>query len=269
MHCLNLFAAVALLQRRRERMLSVMSPYAFRNMIGVLCCFVSTSSPSAQTVLPDLPAVAIRVIDLTNAFRTRNGLLPVSIEPRLSRAAQDFADVLAAKDRLGHDIDGRAPTERVDAAGYRHCMAAENIAYLFDSVGFTTEQLAARLMHGWEQSAEHRRNMLLAPVMHIGVGVAQNAGNGHYYAVQLFGRPSSAAIRFEVANGADVDLRYEVDREAFDLAPHVTRTHTRCIDAALAILAPESGERPGIRVRDGAHYVIVRDPAGQLQLQMQ
>ena len=111
--------------------------------------------------------------------------------------------------------------------------------------------------------------MLLAPAMHIGTGVAHNAGSGHYYAVQLFGRPSSAAIRFEVANGADVDLRYEVDREAFDLAPHVTRTHTRCVDASLAILAPESGERSGIRVRDGARYVVIRDPAGQLQLQMQ
>ena len=250
-------------------MLKAMSPYGLRNMIGVLCCFVSTSPPSAQTVRPDLPAVAIRVIDLTNAFRTRNGLLPVSIEPRLSHAAQDFADVLAAKDRLGHEIDGRAPAERAGAAGYRHCMVAENIAYLFDSVGFTTEQLAARLVHGWEQSAEHRRNMLLAPLMHIGVGVAQNAESGRYYAVQLFGRPSSAAIRFEVANGADVDLRYEVDRETFDLAPRVTRTHTRCTDASLAILAPESGERSGIRARDGARYVIVRDPAGQLQLQMQ
>ena len=205
-------------------------------MIGALCCFVSTSPPSAQTVRPDLPAVAVRVIDLTNAFRTRNGLLPVSIEPRLSHAAQDFADILAAKDRIGHEIDGRAPAERAGAAGYRHCMVAENIAYLFDSVGFTTEQLAARLLQGWEQSAEHRRNMLLAPVMHIGVGIAQNADSGRYYAVQLFGRPSSAAIRFEVVNGADVDLRYELDRETFDLAPRVTRTHTRCIDASLAIL---------------------------------
>ena len=146
---------------------------------------------------------------------------------------------------LGHEIDGRAPAERAGAAGYRHCMVAENIAYLFDSVGFTTEQLAARLLQGWEQSAEHRRNMLLAPVMHIGVGVAQNADSGRYYAVQLFGRPSSAAIRFEVVNGADVDLRYELDRETFDLAPRVTRTHTRCIDASLAILAPESGDRLG------------------------
>ena len=266
---MNPFVAVALLRRLHERILRAVSPYALRNMIGALCCFVSTSPLSAPTVLPDLPTVAVQVIDLTNAFRTRNGLLPVSIEPRLSHAAQDFADVLAAKDRIGHDIDGRAPTERAGAAGYRHCMVAENIAYLFDSVGFTTEQLAARLMQGWEQSAEHRRNMLLAPVMHIGVGIAQNADNGRYYAVQLFGRPSSAAIRFEVVNSADVDLRYEVDRETFDLAPHVTRTHTRCIDASLAILAPESGDRPGIRVRDGARYVIVRDPAGQLQLQMQ
>lgn len=262
-------ALVVLLSRpARQRGRTEVTQHALGAAIA-LCCLLTAPASSAQTARPDLPAVAVRVVDLTNTFRTRNGLLPVSIEPRLSRAAQDFADVLAAKDRLGHDIDGRAPTERVDAAGYRHCMVAENIAYLFDSVGFTTEQLAARLMHGWEQSAEHRRNMLLAPVMHIGVGVAQNASNGHYYAVQLFGRSSSAAIRFEVANGADVDLRYEVDREAFNLAPHVTRTHTRCIDASLAILAPESGERPGIRVRDGARYIIVRDPAGQLQLQMQ
>ena len=172
---------------------------------------------------------------------------------------------MARSDQYGHDADARKPADRARAAGYAYCVIAENIAYRFSSSGFGTEQLAAQLIQGWDQSPRHRHNMLLPNVVDIGVGIARSGRTQRYYAVQLFGRPKSASTRFEIANRADAAIRYELDGESY-MPPQVTRTHQGCYAGALRVNWADGRSSAGFEPRDGVRYIVQRDHAGRLQL---
>jgi uncharacterized protein YkwD len=229
----------------------------------------AASAPGGSVRQADLAAVAGDVIQRTNAFRARNGLAPLTRDDTLAAAAQRFADYMAKTDRYGHEADGRPPAERVKEAGYSYCLVAENIAYQMSSAGFASDELAMRLVEGWEQSPGHRRNMLFEPAVHIGVGIAQAPRSRRYYAVQLFARPSGAATRFEIANRAGATVRYALDGERFTLAPRVTRTHRGCFEGTLQVQWPDGGSSSAIEPRDGARYVVARDGEGRWQIAAQ
>ena len=140
----------------------------------------------------DIPAVERAVIEGTNRFRHEEGLASVRPDSTLDRTAREFADYLARTDRFDHEADGRTPALRARAHGYDYCLVAENIAYQFDSRGFTTSALARGLVQGWKDSPGHRRNMLDKRVVDTGVAVARSAHSGRFYAVQMFGRRRAA-----------------------------------------------------------------------------
>jgi uncharacterized protein YkwD len=227
---------------------------------------IATAAPE-RAPQADRARVAELVARRTNVFRATSRLAPLTVNPTLADAAQRFAEYMASTEQYGHEADGRQPAERARAQGYEYCMIAENIAYQFSSLGFDTEELASRLVEGWEESPGHRRNLLLPQVVDIGVGIARSARTQRYYAVQMFGRPKSAAARFEIANRSDAPIRYELDAEAFTLPPRVTRTHQGCFSGMLKVVWPEGPSSPGFEPRDGARYTVQRDQAGQLRLQ--
>lgn len=218
---------------------------------------------------PDLTAAARQILEQTNAFRARNGLDQLVPDAKLASAAQRFADYMAQTDRYGHEADGRPPAERVSEAGYAYCLVAENIAFQMSTAGFGTDELAARLVEGWQQSPGHRRNMLLAEAMDIGVGIARGPRTQRYYAVQLFARPKSAAARFEVANRAGATVQYKVDGDSFVLAPRVTRTHQGCFEGTLEVQWPDGSTSAPQRPRNGVRYVVARDGEGRWRLDTQ
>ena len=225
-----------------------------------------TAGEPASVRRADPASVEARVIERTNAFRTSQGQTALATDDRLTAAARAFARYMARSDRYGHEADGRKPSERAQAHGYSYCVVAENIAYQYSSQGFSTDELTARLIEGWQQSPGHRKNMLLPAVTDIGVGVAQSESTQRFYAVQLFGRPKSASTRFSIANRADAAIGYELDGRAFSLAPRVTRTHEGCFDGVLQLKWPDGPASPGFAPRDGADYTVVRDQTGQLRL---
>jgi uncharacterized protein YkwD len=231
---------------------------------AVLATTVDAQAPRERQ--PDLSTVGPLVIEQTNAFRGKHGIEPVGTHARLAEAAQRYADFIAGTDRYSHDADGLGPAERAQAAGYEYCVVAENLAYVFSSTGFTTEALTLRLMDGWARSPEHRKNMLLAAATDVGVGVAQSQRTQRYYAVQLFGRPKSAATQFQVANHADTAITYDIDGEMFNLPVQVTRTHTRCTDGTLRLVAPDLVDKEALNPRNGKRYIARRDHAGQVRL---
>lgn len=191
-----------------------------------------------------------------NAFRAESGLAPLAPERALQEAARAFAAYMAESDRYGHEADGRTPAQRSEAAGYRWCAVAENIAYVMGSAGFTTDELARRLMDGWIASPGHRRNLLDGDMTQTGVAIAQSASSRRYYAVQLFGRPRDARVRFEVRNGGHQATGYTLGEQRFDLPPGMTRTHEQC--RAEPLRGPAGGA--AVAPRDGAHYRL--EPAG-------
>ncbi len=170
---------------------------------------------------------------------------------------------MAATDRYGHEADDRAPEKRALAAGYEYCVVAENLAYLVKSTGFTTDELTSHLMAGWFESEGHRKNLLLAAVTDIGIGIAQSERSRRYYAVQLFGRPKRAMVTVRVTNRTRAPLRYEIDGEDFSLPVRATRTHQRCTEGNLRMVGPNTGEVE-VPLRNGAQYLATRDSSGHV-----
>ena len=147
------------------------------------------AAPLAQAeARPDIARAQALVIDATNAFRRDEGRAAVTRNEKLEETARDFARYMARTGTFDHQADGLTPADRAQRHGYRWCRIAENIAYQFDSRGYSAEVLARELVAGWKNSAGHRRNMLERDVVHIAVAIARSDRNGYYYAVQMLGR---------------------------------------------------------------------------------
>jgi len=214
--------------------------------------------PAKGATAPDLSEVNALVVRRVNALREAERSAPLSIERRLMATAEDFAGYMARTDRYGHQADGRRPAERVGKRGYDYCIVSENIAYQFSSVGFTTEELATRLVQGWRDSAGHRRNLLDPDVTETGVAVARSEQTGHYYAVQLFGRPKSLSTAFRISNESDATIQYETGGRSFSLPPRYARSHEQCRGVELVLLWPDRPERTRLRPANGDRYAITR-----------
>ncbi|MGZ8272966.1 MAG: CAP domain-containing protein [Burkholderiaceae bacterium] len=236
-------------------------------LAALLAPVAEAAAPVRGQLRADPAGVAARVTQQTNAFRAVHKLSALQVNQTLAAAAQRFAEYMASTEQYGHEADGRQPAERALAQGYEYCSVAENIGYQFSSRGFTTEELAERLVEGWEQSPEHRRNMLLPQVVDIGVGVARSDRTQRYFGVQMFGRPKSESAHFEIANRSDAAVRYELDKQSFTLPPRVTRAHQGCFSGTLAVMWPDGTVSPGFQPRDGARYTVQRDDSGHLRLQ--
>lgn len=178
----------------------------------------------------------------------------MSVDSTLEKAARGFADFMSRTGKYGHGADGRRPPERAEAAGYDACIVAENIAYAYRSSGYGTGELAEQFVDGWKNSPEHRKNMLARPVTQTGVAIAQGK-DGRHFAVQMFGRPKSAALRFSVRNRASAEVSYRAGARSFSLPPRAVRTHTVCEALQLRIALP--GESFAGRITDGARYTVV------------
>ena len=79
--------------------------------------------------------VAERVLALVNQFRAETGAVSLKSEPRLTSAAQQFAEYLGTTGKFEHDADGTTPRVRARQRGYDACVVGENIAYEYSSRG--------------------------------------------------------------------------------------------------------------------------------------
>jgi uncharacterized protein YkwD len=224
--------------------------------------------PADSERKPDLARAGELITKHTNQFRTQHQSGELKVNPQLTRDAQDYADRLAKTDTFSHTADGKRPSQRITEHGYQFSMVAENIAWEYDSVGYTTGALARAFVTGWRHSPGHRKNMLDPYLEEIGVGVARSAKTGHYYAVQDFGRPKSKAIVFKITNEADAPVRYTVDGKAFTIEPHYTVTHQRARSAEVDFQGAGSkgdSEKEGDEIfhpKNGAQFTIRGDPKG-------
>lgn len=221
---------------------------------------------------PDPSKVKEQIVTATNQFRRQEKRRELKVNPQLSQAAQAFADFMGRTDKFSHEADGKKPADRVTAAGYQYCVVAENIAYDYNSAGFSTEELAQGLMDGWKKSPEHRKNLLDPDLSEIGVGLAQSSKTGRYYAVQNFGRPKSEAIKFKLANQTGETVKYTLDGKTYSVQPRYIMTHEICRPADLQLQQPgeekASGEaRVVLRPVNGGSYVIRKTDAGRYKIE--
>jgi uncharacterized protein YkwD len=216
---------------------------------------------------PDLDELARQIVDRTNAFRKKNRLPPLSSDEQLTATASDFAKFMAETGKYGHTSDGKQPYERANLHGYEHCIVLENIAFKYNSEGIAQEELLTFFVESWKESPSHRKNMLDRDLTQTGVAVRLR-GKKYYYAVQVFGRPKAAMIKFEIANQADIPLEYTLGDQSFTLKPK--RAHEQEICRKIAIVAtisglrnpksyiPESGDHFEYRKNNRGLYSFVR-----------
>ncbi|MBC8023008.1 MAG: CAP domain-containing protein [Burkholderiales bacterium] len=195
---------------------------------------------TAAPVHPNLPQVESSVVEGTNRFRESQSRTVLRTHPELEKAARAFAAYMARTGELDHEAGGTTPAARAKAAGYDYCHVAENIARHYGTAGFTTADLAQRLVEGWKNSPGHRKNMLEEDMVDTAVAVAHRRHDGYedFYSVQLFGRPQSASVRFRVRNSGASTVKYRVGDREYELGPRYTRTHTTCGPSPLDFQSP-------------------------------
>lgn len=101
-----------------------------------------------------------------NHVRNSKGLSPFINDPRLQKAAQDYANLMATKGKYGHEIGpGTKFKKRINAVGYDNS-SGENLGVGYASIDSAIE--------GWLNSDGHRRNMLKPHYRLAGLAYAYN-----------------------------------------------------------------------------------------------
>jgi uncharacterized protein YkwD len=108
-----------------------------------------------------------RARDLINGYRQSKGLKPLKLNTSLTEAAKNHSRDLAKWDRISHyGSDGSNPWDRVKRTGYNAKLAAENVG--------TGQVSIDEVMKGWQESAGHNKNLLLADAEHMGIALVQD-----------------------------------------------------------------------------------------------
>lgn len=178
--------------RRSKKFLKVYAPYIPLLLVVGLGVWLSGASgtrrPASQDVLSYTTSVSRQgLLEATNSQRAKDGDMGLSLNTKLSQAAQAKAQDMASQDYWAHSSpDGRKPWYFIKQSGYRYSKAAENLAY-----GFNNSQ---SIVIGWMNSPEHRSNLLDDNLRDVGFGIInipdyQDSGP-QTLIVAMYGRPS-------------------------------------------------------------------------------
>jgi len=215
---------------------------------------------------PDLPKTEMAIVEMTNAFRKENALSALKADPRLAAAARAYAKYLAGSGKFAHEADGQKPAQRAEAAGYKFCFVAENLAMDARRSGFSTRELAEEAISGWKKSPPHRANLLRTGITDVGIGIAKAPDHpGKYVAVQMFGLPESERLAFSIENMSGSAIEYRLSGKAHTLSPGKTITYRSCGSMVLTFPAatsveyqPVNGERFTVRPQGSNKLVVER-----------
>lgn len=137
--------------------------------------------------------IAAVLVDLANEDREANALGALQVNPKLVAAAQAKANDMAAKGYFAHKTpEGLDSWHWFRESGYDYAYAGENLAVNFSE--------SADVQKAWMASPTHRENVLNDRYSEIGIATAAGTYNGKpaIFAVQMFGRPSSAELNSRV-----------------------------------------------------------------------
>ncbi len=125
-----------------------------------------------------------QILTLINNARASNNLAPLTLDAKLSAAAQAHSNDMACNDFIDHvGSDGSTWFTRIKTQGYSYSYASENIyvgnpAFGGDAQGAFT---------WWMNSQVHRDNILSPKITQIGIGYTfyDKATYGGYYTVDF------------------------------------------------------------------------------------
>ena len=120
---------------------------------------------------------------LISRSRMAQELLPLKIDAKLMRIAQEHAEEMAKYGFISHDISSGNIRDRMSRAGYNYETVRENLAR-----ARMVEYAHSSLL----KSPGHKTNILAADVSHIGIGIAKGDSAIHddyLYIVEVFASP--------------------------------------------------------------------------------
>ncbi len=141
----------------------------------------AVSDPNVCSIPENAGELLDEVLRLVNEERAKHGLNPVTIDPQLTAAAEDYACTMITDDYFGHyhPETGEGPGQRATAAGYHYLAVGENLA--------AGQKTPDEVMEDWMNStAGHRENILNPMWVHVGLAVRTGGTYGIYW-VQEFG----------------------------------------------------------------------------------
>lgn len=152
---------------------------AILSLMGLSLALTACSSlkPSRSDAV-DVSAEALAGI---NAFRAENGLGPVTIDRGLVELAKDQAGMMAANNKLSHEV-GADFVARMNEGGFKKQTGAENVG-----AGHANAETA---LASWQRSPLHRANLLMPDAVRIGMARADAPDTRYrnYWALILAGK---------------------------------------------------------------------------------
>ena len=171
-----------------HRMLALLSILVVTvKIVGVSLVAFTPATPSYAA-----PITLENVINLANQARVEHNLAELKTSSLLSRAAQNKANDMLARQYFAHNTpDGQTPWTFIKAVGYSYTTAGENLA-----IDFTQ---AENIQSAWMNSPGHRANILNNNFTEIGIGIASGMFEGHEttIVVQMFGNPLTAPVTLQ------------------------------------------------------------------------
>ena len=136
---------------------------------------------NATPSIDDATDAERRAFEVTNEFREKNGLAPLTWDPQLCLLARTHSRNMSVLGFFSHQTpEGLRLKDRARVAGLRYHVIAENIAYnqgFDDPGGFAVER--------WTLSPGHRANLLSPEFRGSGIG-SFIAPDGTVFLTQLF-----------------------------------------------------------------------------------
>ncbi|HOA73877.1 MAG TPA: CAP domain-containing protein [Phycisphaerae bacterium] len=149
----------------------------------VLGLTLKEDHPSGTAIVPTNNDVLVeQVLRLINERRTRIGLNELTLNPVLTRVAEDYCVEMIEKGFFAHEnpYTGEGPGERAYKADYVFVQVGENLA--------AGQETAEQVVSEWMASPEHREIILGIHWREIGIGV-RLGGEYNVYWVLEFGNP--------------------------------------------------------------------------------
>jgi uncharacterized protein YkwD len=120
------------------------------------------------------------IVASVNWHRANAGIAGVTVDSRLTSAAQSHANDMANRRRMTHTgSDGSNGGQRIWRYGYGAFTWAENVA--------AGQPTAEDVMRAWMNSAGHRANIMNGRMVNIGVAAARGSNGVMYWTMVLAG----------------------------------------------------------------------------------
>ena len=155
-------------QKRTNSFMKTYWPYL--PMVGIIGIGLAVNFAINRASMPNVlgthsSVTESQLVSDSNIIRSKNNIAPLSSNSSLDKAASAKAQDIVNNNYWSHvSKSGKTAWDFIGESGYRYSVAAENLAYGFNS--------SNEVITGWMNSQEHKNNLLGKNYKEVGFGIA-------------------------------------------------------------------------------------------------